>query len=120
MLVGFVGLILWLNDTGPAAINTAAPAKPSPHVVTGNDTIQPALAAEDFVTRKLKSPATAKYPAIGEFTVTDLGGGAWQVRGYVDSQNSFGADLRGWWTVRLRLLGGRAYEDAVLFDQQSP
>lgn len=53
-------------------------------------------AAQHFVTGKLKSPNTADYGGISNYQdptkcVTDLGDGTFRVRGWVDSQNSFGA-----------------------------
>lgn len=53
------------------------------------------LIAQEFVTDQLKAPATAKYPSSA--TSVRLVGKKWHVRGYVDSQNSFGALIRSEW-----------------------
>lgn len=45
----------------------------------------------DAVLDQLKSPASAEF---GGLTVTSTGASAWQVRGEVDSQNGFGAQVR--------------------------
>ena len=54
--------------------------------------------AQQFVEDRLKSPGTAEYGQQGlwdtDERVTDLGGGKYRVRGWVDSQNSFGAKVR--------------------------
>ncbi len=52
--------------------------------------------ADDFVTAKLKAPSTAKFPDESEDKVyTDkTKANVYYVKGYVDSQNSFGAMLR--------------------------
>ena len=46
-----------------------------------------------FVTDKLRSPATADFPW-SPTGATKLGPGKWRIAGYVDSQNAFGATLR--------------------------
>ena len=62
----------------------------------GDDKYWAAWAAKEMVSKTLKAPATASWPDLSEFEVTDVPGGknTWQVRGYVDSQNSYGAQLR--------------------------
>ena len=57
--------------------------------------------AQQFVEERLKSPSTAEWGSIWDGTyqdpddcVTDLGGGKYRVRGWVDAQNSFGAKVR--------------------------
>lgn len=56
--------------------------------------------AQEFVKRSLKSPSTARFGStFGEYQnyedcVTGLGDGEYLVKGWVDSQNSFGATVR--------------------------
>jgi len=50
--------------------------------------------SQQFVTKKLKAPSTAKFPWRSESTVKDLGNNRYEVISYVDAQNSFGAMLR--------------------------
>ena len=47
-----------------------------------------------FVEKRLKSPKTADFPFGGYRHVTPLKNGRYKVDSYVDSQNSFGADVR--------------------------
>jgi hypothetical protein len=47
-----------------------------------------------FVEKKLKSPRSADFPFGGSRHVTPLGGGRYRVNSYVDSENSFGAEMR--------------------------
>jgi hypothetical protein len=49
---------------------------------------------EQFVERRLKAPSTAKFSHVWDTTMTGSGDGPYQVRGFVDAQNSFGAMLR--------------------------
>jgi len=58
---------------------------------------------EQFVEKRLKAPATAEFS--GENT-TDLGAGLWRVIGDVDSQNSFGAQIRSRYTCEVQFTGG--------------
>jgi len=43
---------------------------------------------------RLKAPSTAKFPASSTVNIQEMGGGVFQVRSYVDAQNSFGAMIR--------------------------
>ena len=54
--------------------------------------------AESVVGDRLKSPSTAKFCSVSDYTVT-LDGNTWTIKGYVDAQNSFGATLRNNFTV---------------------
>jgi|GEM_PF-5863157 len=47
-----------------------------------------------YVSAKLKSPATAKFKSEDDGDVEMLGNNDFKVKGYVDSQNSFGAVMR--------------------------
>ena len=53
---------------------------------------------QEFIKKKLKSPKSAEFSSITETTVIELDKGPidykFQVTGYVDAQNSFGAQLR--------------------------
>lgn len=58
-------------------------------------------ACHDWVRGKLKAPTTAK------FSGDQVTGGPdeWTVTGYVDAQNSFGAQIRSAWSCDIRLDG---------------
>ena len=59
------------------------------------DKLEAQLMAHQFVTEKLRSPRSAKFDSGDcEKTVTDLGEGKYEVKGWVDAQNAFGALLR--------------------------
>ena len=47
-----------------------------------------------FMEKTLKAPATAKFQNYNEFTARQEASGSYLVRGYVDSQNSYGAMIR--------------------------
>jgi len=52
--------------------------------------------SKDYVLQNLKSPKSAKFPGLFESKnhVTDLGGGRYKIVSWVDSKNSFGAEIR--------------------------
>ena len=64
----------------------------------------------DFVRDRLKAPSTAKFARISMDYITDLGGGSYRVRAYVDSQNSFGAQLRTDYTCEVKHQSGETWE----------
>ncbi len=49
---------------------------------------------QQFVKKSLKSPRSANFPFGGFQHVTHLGDGRYRVISYIDSQNSFGAQIR--------------------------
>lgn len=57
------------------------------------------VAAEGFVRDRLKSPGSAVFPL--DMDVSRGAGGGWVVKGYVDSQNSFGGLARTNFTAKL-------------------
>lgn len=68
-------------------------------------------ACHDFIDKRLKAPATADYQWVPE--VTGSGAGPWTVRGYVDSENSFGAKLRMNFDCTVHFVGDREYLDRL-------
>lgn len=52
------------------------------------------VACKGFVEERLKSPGSASFPWYSDGKAIHLGGEKYQVRSYVDSQNSFSARLR--------------------------
>ena len=73
------------------------------------------VCAEMAVEDRLKSPSTAKFCPSYEMTATNLGGDRWKVTGYVDAQNSFGAEIRESWTVVFTLTEAGYKECTVSF-----
>lgn len=64
--------------------------------------------ARRYVELTLKAPSTAKFPYDGEFSAwqTPESKDVWEVTGYVDAQNSFGAMIRSNWYVKIFVVGG--------------
>lgn len=64
---------------------------------------------KQFVTDRLKAPATAVFPTYGDDgTQTDqVSSVQFRARGYVDSQNSFGANVRTHYTCTISSTGGK-------------
>jgi len=53
------------------------------------------VAAQYFVEDRLKAPSSAKFPFGGaQKHVSDMGGGLFIIRSYVDSKNAFGVEIR--------------------------
>lgn len=67
-----------------------------------SDTITPMFYVEEIVKQKLKSPATADFPLYDKSQIQHLGDCVYQVRSFVDSQNSFGANVRNNFYVRIK------------------
>ncbi len=59
-------------------------------------------ACENWVAERLRAPSTADFSGVArsEITRTDIG---YDVAGYVDSQNGFGAQIRSEFTCQMRL-----------------
>ena len=67
-------------------------------------------AAVDAVKQKLNSPGSAKFCDWSVMTAKNTYGDYWEIVGYVDAQNGYGAFLRKNWTVTLELYdNGDAY-----------
>jgi hypothetical protein len=91
-LLLFVVLCLPLAGCGDSGY------KSPPPVIT-HDADDARAMAQQFVSSCLKAPSTADFQP--DSNVEDLGNGVYKVRGYVDSQNSFGAKLRSDFYVKL-------------------
>lgn len=51
------------------------------------------MISKSFIRPELKSPSSADFPLL-DFRANSLGNNMWDVAGYVDSKNSFGAKVR--------------------------
>lgn len=70
---------------------------------------------KEYVKQNLKAPSTAKFGSYGQSSVQHYTGCKFVVRGYVDSQNSFGAMLRSNYSVTLTPTGlGWTLEDITI------
>lgn len=66
------------------------------------------FACQGFVENRLKAPSTADFAPFHKMAISGSGTGPWSVRGYVDSQNSFGAKLRSSFTCTVEFSGADA------------
>jgi len=118
MVIAFISLIIWaiqairqkkttpwviafLICLGLGGIGSIAAEPPAPK----HDKISAWVMSQDFVSSKLKSPATAKFPFFSEEYVRYLGEERYQVVAHVDSQNSFGAMIRTRFNCVLKYIG---------------
>lgn len=69
------------------------------YTMTDEDRYNYKSLAENLVKQVLKSPSTAKFPSFSEYKF-GKSEGIVTVQGYVDSQNSFGATIRGEFQVK--------------------
>lgn len=60
-------------------------------------------AAQNLVNEQLKSPSTASFPSSASAYAVSTDGTYFYVSGYVDAQNSFGAELRQEWTASFKM-----------------
>ena len=70
--------------------------------VDKQDGIMAEIMCEEFVKKRLKAPTTAEF---SNQEHRDIGKQRWDVTGSVDSQNGFGAMIRGSYRCDLRYLG---------------
>lgn len=70
------------------------------------DTTMAFVMSQEFVTRNLKAPSTAKFPwyTDNQVSVTQKPGCAFRVVAWVDAQNGFGAQIRSRYVVDLKYL----------------
>src|SRR6266853_3484931 len=71
--------------------------------------------AQQFIKDRLKSPGTADFGGVfnyqdPESVVTDLGGGKFRVRAWVDAQNSFGGKIRNQFVCELKFVGNDKWQ----------
>lgn len=92
-LSGYWGFNSCVKSCEPTPYQIKMRAENERHERQYGDNLGAAAAAQTFVKARLVSPATAKFPWAGG-DVTELNPGEYSVKGYVDSQNAFGAMLR--------------------------
>lgn len=87
---------------------------PSPLSYTTDSEIDAYTTSKRTIEKVLKAPSTATFQSYNKSMVS-VSGDTYTVNGYVDAQNSFGAMLRSYYTVRLK---GSAYNwtiESVVF-----
>lgn len=57
--------------------------------------------AESYVSKELKAPSSAEFSSLSETSIREVEPNVYEVRGFVDAQNSFGAKLRSNYFVKL-------------------
>lgn len=70
----------------------------------GRDDIGAAIVCENFVEDRLRAPSTAEFPSTSDYDISGSGS-VYTVRGYVDSENGFGAMIRSDWTCVVQETG---------------
>jgi hypothetical protein len=58
-----------------------------------------------YVEDRLKAPSTADFPSSLSTDIRDLGNNVFEIRSYVDAQNSFGAMIRTNWYCKIQYIG---------------
>lgn len=89
ILVLIVGFIILYNVAGFSSSSSTDDYKSDAYAV-----------AQHYVEEKLKAPKTADFPWYDESYVT-VSGNKYTVSAYVDAENSFGANVRTYFTVTM-------------------
>jgi hypothetical protein len=117
LLLVLFGLMIIANVFG-LKTNPKPETPPSPEELARkqyfSDDIDARVYAKIYVEKRLKSPSTAKFQNTADFAVApakDKKGkplkDVWEVSGYVDAQNSFGAMLRNQFYIKLIKTGDK-------------
>jgi len=88
-IIAIAILLVWLSDDSDSAADLGGDAKRA--------------CQEDFIPTRLKAPATAEFSGVTVATA----GETYTVTGSVDSQNSFGAQIRSSFTCVMHTSGDR-------------
>ncbi|MES1927547.1 hypothetical protein [Salinisphaera sp. T31B1] len=77
------------------------------------------LAIKDAVLNRLKAPATANFGPYSDASLARVADGRYVVASYVDSQNTFGANIRTRFVGTARDIGGGEFVvDDIAFEQR--
>ena len=74
-----------------------------------HDAISAYVMAQDFVEAELKAPKTADFPYSGDADIQYSGDGRYTINSYVDSENSFGATIRTYFTAVVKYQGNQKW-----------
>jgi hypothetical protein len=102
ILGGVLGIIILISviggDFNEAKIRQMTPEEKCRHY----EAFAPSR-AQTFVKERLKAPSTATFPSSSQvsFSLDDSGNCIYEIRSNVDAQNSFGAQIRTDYYVRL-------------------
>ena len=68
--------------------------------------------AEDIIKEKLKSPSTAKFPSLSNWSIYESSYNTYSVSSYVDAENGFGAEIRTYFSLTVTTNNGTmSYSD---------
>ena len=91
---GCLRLIMY-SLVGAFALTVAAVWLPSQNTPREPSRVEAFLICKQFVTKTLRAPASAQFQSAGEAVINQVSGNEFEVRSHVDSQNGFGAMIRG-------------------------
>ena len=77
------------------------------------------ICAQHIVEEELKSSSTANFCSYPDASITDMGDDRYKIEGYVDAENSFGAEIRTDFTVTLTLTKSGYKDESCSFDSDS-
>src|SRR5882672_11033891 len=92
-LLFIIGVARNLPDPNPAVVRATNTALAAARAANQSNWAVAGI-CQKFVTERLKAPATADFQSNGDADVRNMGGGKYRVFSFVDSQNSFGANIR--------------------------
>lgn len=87
---------------------------------SSNSSTMAYIMCQDFIEQRLTAPATAKWPSSLDITIIPVSGkeDSYQVIGYVDAQNGFGALIRTSYVCEISYTGDdRWHLDSLYFDE---
>lgn len=87
--------------------------KPRDKSPPARDRFNAQVDCQDFVKMRLRAPSTADFPSIRKIRITGPEDGSWQVLGYVDSQNGFGAMVRTQYLCKIHYVGKTVFLDSL-------
>ncbi len=94
------GVLVGLSGLAAAGFRfTAKPPPPRPKAREVH------AMAELLILKYLKEPRTARFSGADQSTISALGDGSYEIRGWVEAQNAFGSLLRRHYAIRVRPTG---------------
>jgi hypothetical protein len=102
------GLLLLLALVGIATIlsNNQMPSGGTNSDGGGNKQNDAFFVCQEFVTERLKAPATADFAPRHESAISSSSGDGYEIESYVDSQNGYGAQIRTRYTCIVHPVAG--------------
>ena len=61
---------------------------------------------EDIIKEKLKSPSTAKFPSLSDWSIYEKSYNTYSVSSYVDAENGFGSEVRTYFSLTVTIDNG--------------